>query len=160
MTFADIKALLAQKFGPEIILGEETTGLQSALIIAPESIAEVCLELRDNPETYFDFLSNLSGVDYGAEDGGFGVVYHLASIPYNLQLVLKVSEPNAASPAAASPAAASPAASLAGTARRGIDPGSGARIEPPRWPPSPRRAAAIMFDGAAATAQSSHCARE
>ncbi|WP_295652209.1 NADH-quinone oxidoreductase subunit C [uncultured Mucilaginibacter sp.] len=94
MTFAQIKALLTQKFSPEIILGEETTGLQSALIIAPESIAEVCLELRDNPETYFDFLSNLSGVDYGAEDGGFGVVYHLASIPYNLQLVLKVSVTN------------------------------------------------------------------
>jgi NADH-quinone oxidoreductase subunit C len=94
MIFADIKALLTAKFGPEVILGEETTGLQSALLIAPERIAGVCLELRDNPETYFDFLSNLSGVDYGVEAGRFGVVYHLASIPYNTQLVLKASVAN------------------------------------------------------------------
>ena len=94
MSFDDIKALLTDKFGPEVILGAETTGLQSALLIAPESIADVCLELRDNPKTYFDFLSCLSGVDYGVAEGRFGVVYHLASIPYNLQLVLKVSQEN------------------------------------------------------------------
>jgi NADH-quinone oxidoreductase subunit C len=90
MSFDEIKALLLNKFGADVILGEETTGLQSALLITPDRIADVCLELRDNPETYFDFLSCLSGVDYGAEDGRFGVVYHLASIPYNKQLVLKV----------------------------------------------------------------------
>ncbi|MBW4891469.1 NADH-quinone oxidoreductase subunit C [Mucilaginibacter sp. HMF5004] len=94
MSFDEIKALLLNKFGADVIVGEETGGLQSALLIAPEHIANVCLVLRDDPGTYFDFLSNLSGVDYGAEDGRFGVVYHLASIPYNAQLVLKVSVVN------------------------------------------------------------------
>jgi hypothetical protein len=28
----------------------------------------------------------LRGVDYGVEAGRFGVVYHLSSIPYHLQL--------------------------------------------------------------------------
>ena len=96
MTFEDIKTLLINKFGADVIVGEETTGPQKALLIKPDRIADVCLELRDNPETYFDFLSCLSGIDYGVIEGlsRFGVVYHLASIPYNMQLVLKVSVEN------------------------------------------------------------------
>src|ERR1700761_6001688 len=92
MSFEEIKALLTGKFGDEVVIGEETGGLQPALLIAPGKIAEVCLELRDNPSTYFDFLSCLSGVDYGIEAGRFAVVYHLASIPYQTQLVLKISK--------------------------------------------------------------------
>ena len=94
MSFEQIKLLLTNKFGDEVIAGEETGGLQPALIIAPDRIADVCRELRDNPNTYFDFLSCLSGVDYGVEAGRFGVVYHLASIPYQTQLTLKVSKEN------------------------------------------------------------------
>jgi len=94
MSFEDIKLLLTEKFGEDVIAGEETTGLQPALLIDPDRIADVCLELRDNPKTYFDFLSCLSGVDYGVEAGKFGVVYHLASIPYQTQLTLKVSKDN------------------------------------------------------------------
>ncbi|HEY0666798.1 MAG TPA: NADH-quinone oxidoreductase subunit C, partial [Sphingobacteriaceae bacterium] len=63
---------------------------QPALLIHPEMIAAVCLELRDNPKTYFDFLSCLSGVDYGLEENKFGVIYHLSSIPYKSQITLKV----------------------------------------------------------------------
>jgi NADH-quinone oxidoreductase subunit C len=92
MSFEEIKLLLTDKFGEDIIVGEETGGLQPALLIDPERIADVCLELRNNPKTYFDFLSCLSGVDYGVETGRFGVVYHLASIPYQMQLTLKVSK--------------------------------------------------------------------
>jgi NADH-quinone oxidoreductase subunit C len=94
MNLADIKSILIEKFGEDVIVGEETTGLQPALLIDPDRIAEVCLELRDNPKTYFDFLSCLSGVDYGVEANRFGVVYHLASIPYQTQLTLKVSKEN------------------------------------------------------------------
>ncbi|TWR31645.1 NADH-quinone oxidoreductase subunit D [Mucilaginibacter pallidiroseus] len=94
MSFDDIKLLLTQKFGEDIILDDERTGIQPALLITPGSIADVCLELRDNPQTYFDFLSCLTGVDYGVEADKFGVVYQLSSIPYGLQLTLKVSRPN------------------------------------------------------------------
>ncbi|MBV8391454.1 MAG: NADH-quinone oxidoreductase subunit C [Mucilaginibacter sp.] len=94
MNLEEIKAILILKFGEGVIVGEETTGLQPALLINPDHIADVCLELRDNPKTYFDFLSCLSGVDYGIEAKRFGVVYHLASIPYQTQLTLKVSKEN------------------------------------------------------------------
>ena len=94
MSFEDIKILLIEKFGTDVIVGEETGGLQPALLIEPARIADVCLELRNNPKTYFDFLSSLTGVDYGIEANRFGVVYHLASIPYQTQLTLKVSVEN------------------------------------------------------------------
>jgi NADH-quinone oxidoreductase subunit C len=94
MTIEEIKQILVEKFGNEVIVGEEPGGLQPALLIATGQIANVCLELRDNPKTYFDFLSCLTGVDYGIEAGRFGVVYHLASIPYQTQLTLKISQEN------------------------------------------------------------------
>ncbi|WP_158826303.1 NADH-quinone oxidoreductase subunit C [Mucilaginibacter lacusdianchii] len=94
MSFEDIKILLIEKFGQEVIVNEETGGLQPALLIAPDRIADVCLELRNNPATYFDFLNCLSGIDYGTSANRFGVVYHLTSIPYQTQLVLKISKEN------------------------------------------------------------------
>ena len=94
MSLEEIKALLSEKFGADVITGEETGGLQPALLIQPDHITKVCRELRDNANTYFDFLSSITGVDYGLEPGRFGVVYHLASIPYQTQLTLKVSKEN------------------------------------------------------------------
>jgi len=94
MSVDEIKALLVEKFGDEVIVGEESTGLQPALLIDPKQIVAVCRELRDNSKTYFDFLSCLTGVDYGTEAKRFGVVYHLASIPYQTQLTLKISVEN------------------------------------------------------------------
>ena len=68
MTFQDIRDLLIQKFGTQVIAAEENSGLQPALYIDPEQLVAVCLELRDNEHTYFDFLSCLSGIDHGAEE--------------------------------------------------------------------------------------------
>lgn len=94
MILDEIKAILTAKFGDDVVTGEEPGGLQPALLIDADRIAEVCLELRDNSKTYFDFLSCLSGVDYGVDANRFGVVYHLASIPYQTQLTLKVTREN------------------------------------------------------------------
>jgi len=90
MDLRDIKNLLITKFGADAVIDEQIIGLQPALIINPDQIAEVCLELRDNELTYFDFLSCLTGVDFGVEENKFAVVYHLASIPFKTQLTLKV----------------------------------------------------------------------
>ncbi len=94
MIFSDIKLLLINKFGEAVIAGEETGGLQSALLINPDDIAAVCLELRNNPKTYFDFLASLSGMHYNDGTNRYGVVYHLTSIPFKTQLTLKVSKPH------------------------------------------------------------------
>ena len=90
MSFDEIKRLLLEKFGSDVIMDIQSGGLQPALIIKPELIVPVCEELRDNKHTWFDFLSCLTGVDHGVESNKFSVVYHLASIPHKHQLVLKV----------------------------------------------------------------------
>ncbi len=97
MSFEEIKLLLSAQFGEGVILGEETSGLQPALLIQPIQIAAVCLFLREHPKTYFDFLACLSGIDYYQENR-FGVVYHLASIPFQTQLTLKISTEKPADP--------------------------------------------------------------
>ncbi|WP_394678895.1 NADH-quinone oxidoreductase subunit C [uncultured Sphingobacterium sp.] len=90
MTFDEIKSMLVSKFGTQIILKEDRNGLQPALFIDKADIAAVCLFLRDTEGLYFDFLSNLTAVDYQTY---FAVVYHLNSLPYQHGLVLKVELP-------------------------------------------------------------------
>ena len=90
MIFDTVKQMLRQKFGADVIVAEEAEQKQPALIIKADLIDEVCLFLRDHPETWFDFLSCLSGLDYGVEKQQFGVVYHLSSIIKKHTIVLKV----------------------------------------------------------------------
>src|SRR6476469_1655963 len=94
MIFDRVKEILFEKFGEQVIVAEEKDQKQPALIIQYDLIADVCLTLRDHPDTWFDFLSCLTGVDYGIEQKQFGVVYHLSSIIKNHQLVLKVVQEN------------------------------------------------------------------
>lgn len=68
-------------------------GLQPTLLVKKEFIKSLCLWLRDHQEYYFDFLANITAVDYYPEEK-FAVVYHLTSIPYQKQVTLKVILPN------------------------------------------------------------------
>lgn len=90
MDFLQIATLIKTTFGEEVILQENNEVLQPYLTIQTEKIAEVAAFLQKHPETYFDFLSCLTGIDNGKEAGTMEVIYHLQSIPKNLQLVLKV----------------------------------------------------------------------
>jgi len=90
MSLNDIKNLLAEKFGGEVVVKEIADGLQPQLVIKTELIANVCRELLENPATYFDFLSCVTGIDNGPQAGTMQVAYNLYSIPYNQHLTLKV----------------------------------------------------------------------
>jgi NADH-quinone oxidoreductase subunit C len=90
MIFETVKNILLEKFGEDVIVAEERAQKQPALVIKSNLINQVCLTLRDHPNTWFDFLSCLSAIDYGVEAQKFGVVYHLSSIIKNHQIVLKV----------------------------------------------------------------------
>ncbi|RAU84423.1 NADH-quinone oxidoreductase subunit C [Pontibacter arcticus] len=93
MLFEELKQFIEARFGTGVILSEKADALQSYLVLQPERLAEVCLELHDNEETYFDFLSCLTGIDNGPEAGTMEVAYNLYSIPYNHHLMLKVQVP-------------------------------------------------------------------
>ncbi|MBK0383946.1 NADH-quinone oxidoreductase subunit C [Pedobacter sp. SD-b] len=94
MIIHKIKEILIAKFGDTVIIDEELDQKQPALIIDPDLIDQVCLTLRNHEELWFDFLSCLTGVDYGLEQKKFGVTYHLSSIIKNHQIVLKTFKEN------------------------------------------------------------------
>jgi NADH-quinone oxidoreductase subunit C len=58
--------------------------------VKPDALVEMCMFLRDDPECAFDFLSDVSGVDYWPEEPRFGVNYHLLSMKHQQRLRLKV----------------------------------------------------------------------
>ncbi len=55
--------------------------------VEAEQLHELMQLLKNNPETHFDYLFCLTGVDYGKE---LGVVYHLESTVHRHILVVKV----------------------------------------------------------------------
>lgn len=67
---------------------------QPTWVVRREVLADLARELRDDPETRFDLLLDVCGVDYpdraDADGGRFEAVYHLYSIPRGERLRLKV----------------------------------------------------------------------
>jgi NADH:ubiquinone oxidoreductase subunit C len=63
--------------------------------VIPGKIHELAKQLKENPETNFDFLFCQTGVDYG---DSLGVVYHIESIKYRHSLVLKTKIANRETP--------------------------------------------------------------
>lgn len=93
MNFEEIKNKIILKFGASVILSEQIEQLQASLTIESSQIKNICRFLRDEPELYFDYLNCLSGVDYSIDKSELSVVYHLSSIPFKHQIVLKVNIP-------------------------------------------------------------------
>ncbi len=90
MTFQEISTLLTQTLGPEAISGEDNNATPPALLIPASRIVAVCQLLHTHEKTYFDYLACITALDNGPEAGTLEVIYNLCSIPYNLQLMLKV----------------------------------------------------------------------
>ncbi|HPH47290.1 MAG TPA: NADH-quinone oxidoreductase subunit C [Chryseolinea sp.] len=64
-----------------------------AIQIPSADLIQVTENLFQNPELYFDMLSCITGIDNGAEANTMECVYTLYSIPFNSQLMLKVTLP-------------------------------------------------------------------
>lgn len=92
MTFDDFKILIEQlplKQPPTFDLNARP----NAVVLSSEDLLTVCQELYQNPSTYFDMLSCITGIDNGPQAGTMEVAYNLYSIPYNFHLMLKVTIP-------------------------------------------------------------------
>jgi NADH:ubiquinone oxidoreductase subunit C len=75
---------LIRSFDTEIEIKE---GKQYLEISVPASnLFRIASLLKENEDTFFDFLFCLSGVDYGND---LGVVYHIRSTKYNHSVVIK-----------------------------------------------------------------------
>ena len=60
------------------------------ICISSSDLVSVAENLFRSPETYFDMLTCVTGIDNGVETGTMECVYTLYSIPFNFQLMLKV----------------------------------------------------------------------
>jgi len=91
MITQEISTSLTARF-PDAILESKLDGVIDPWIrIAPDRIKDVAVFLRDAPETAFDALMCLTGLDYTG--GKLGVVYHLHSMKWNHKITLKVEVP-------------------------------------------------------------------
>ena len=66
---------------PELEFTEEKSQFLN-ITVQPEQLHQLMTQLKSNPETNFDYLFCLSGVDWGKE---LGVVYHLESTTHRHQ---------------------------------------------------------------------------
>ncbi|MEZ4841341.1 MAG: NADH-quinone oxidoreductase subunit C [Flavobacteriaceae bacterium] len=64
--------------------------------VKPEELYGFMKQLKETPQTNFDYLFCLTGVDWGTE---LGVVYHLESTTFRHQLVVKVKTADRENPA-------------------------------------------------------------
>jgi NADH-quinone oxidoreductase subunit C len=99
MTPTDITQLLQTQFGPKI-KSAKTDVIDPYVVVEPADLPEVARFLRDEPRLRFEFLHNISGVDYLEPDpkkvakAGFEphleVVYHFQSFTHRHRFVVKV----------------------------------------------------------------------
>ena len=66
---------------------------QPTLRVSRDVLPALARDLRENPETQFDLLLDLCGVDYPEREERFEAVYHLYSVPRGERLRLKVGVP-------------------------------------------------------------------
>ncbi len=68
----------------------ESNTSPSSIILNSDRLLVTCNELHQNPSTFFDMLTCVTGIDNGIESNTMEVIYHLYSIPFNASLMLKV----------------------------------------------------------------------
>lgn len=88
--------LVKQRFTDAKLLAAEFHG-QTTLVVMVENLHDVLRFLRDDRACDYDFLSDVTCVDYlnypaaaGAPEGRFGAIYNLVSTSYNRRLLVKV----------------------------------------------------------------------
>jgi NADH-quinone oxidoreductase subunit C len=86
----NLHALLKEHFAGKFSWIPPAGGTQASLLTHPEHLLKLCTFLKDNPQTYFDYLACLTGIDNGPAKASMEVVYHLYSIPYQFMLSIGV----------------------------------------------------------------------
>ncbi len=84
---------VVQSVYPDAVVSTKFFADETTIIVKPETVADVCLYLRDTPGLIYNFLSDISPVDYypdyGHRLGRFAVSYHMYSMLYNHRLRIK-----------------------------------------------------------------------
>jgi NADH-quinone oxidoreductase subunit C len=102
MNIPAILQQLQQRFG-DAIVATSPEAIDPGIEVAPQSLHEICLYLRDDPALRFNYLNCISGVDYCEPDAKkaakvewkphLEVLYHMTSMVHKHRLVVRVSLP-------------------------------------------------------------------
>jgi NADH-quinone oxidoreductase subunit C len=81
---------ISEKFGPAILDSHALHG-DETVVVGSERLLEIVRFLKDDPRLDFDFLADITAVDYlGKKQPRFEVVYHLLSLQSHRRLRVKV----------------------------------------------------------------------
>ncbi len=72
-------AFLRDRFPDDVLDATEYRG-EMTIIVRPESIAEVCQALRDEKQLAYNYLADITAVDWLEHDPRYDIVYHLLSL--------------------------------------------------------------------------------
>jgi NADH-quinone oxidoreductase subunit C len=81
---------LARALLGDRVLADAVVHGEPMVIVRRESVADALAILRDDPQSRFEQLVNVSGVDYPSRPERFEVVYNLLSLSLNHRLRVKV----------------------------------------------------------------------
>jgi NADH-quinone oxidoreductase subunit C len=95
--YEEIGRLVKAKF-PGAILKEDLSHDEYTIVVARESWPELAAYLRDDSRLQFDYLSDLTAVDYMGQEPRFYVVAHVYSIPKNHRIRVKIPAGNGDEP--------------------------------------------------------------
>jgi NADH-quinone oxidoreductase subunit C len=86
---------LTERFPDSIIETHSHRGNDTA-VVKKEDILDICTYLRDDEALLYNFMMDLTVVDYLGKEPRFEVVYHLYSLKHNRRVRIKsrVSEPD------------------------------------------------------------------
>ncbi len=87
-THPAIARLLA--WNPSVVEGAKFDREEMTVYVERSAVREACLLLRDNQPCPFNFLSDVTCVDWFPSEPRFEIVYHLLSIPKRERVRLKV----------------------------------------------------------------------
>jgi len=79
---------LSERFSGSIIETHSYKGDDTA-VVKKEDILEICTFLRDDEGLRYNFMMDLTAVDYLGKEPRFEVVYHLYSLKYNRRVRIK-----------------------------------------------------------------------
>ncbi len=83
-----IARLLA--WNPAAVLAAKFDREEMTIVVERGSIREACALLKEDPACPFNFLSDITCVDWSPSEPRFEVIYHLLSIPKKERVRLKV----------------------------------------------------------------------
>jgi NADH-quinone oxidoreductase subunit C/D len=91
MTFSIIYDKIKEKF-PESILDYHRNFGDSTFTLKTEDLVPVCSYLKNDPDLDFNFMMDITAVDFPEREKRFEVIYHLYSLSKNHRIRLKIYE--------------------------------------------------------------------